>query len=271
MESKKTTVAALRWALMAGLAGMLLAGSGCQTVPPPEIEIREHPRMMARPFGKKPHATPQATAETRALRVQFKATVANAETLKRALTSRVEGTLAAAGYKVMHSGTADIEVVADIRARERNKRGSRVAWVADTDVRVFRSARPEAVVSRSWVDVKSGDARSADDALKALAERLADEIAPFAGSAVQRIARDLHRVEVIINRAWASPEAALYYPDIFTKTVGQISGVYACHVVSMDELKGMHAEVVYDDTAFPDGFLNRLKATYELGLVAPLQ
>lgn len=250
-----------RWAMMAGLAGVLAGGSACTTVveqaplsPNPVVSVH----------------SPQTAVAHQALRVRFKTVAPDSAMVAKVLSSRVEGTLADAGYTVVHSGRADIEAVADVRTQERNKRGSRVAWMADADMKVINAAYPNEVVSRSWMDVQSGAARSAEEAQKQLAGRLAEEIIPFTKTAVRRAAKDLRLVEVTVKYAWA-PYLAESYPDIFMKTVGKMSGVYSCRVLSMDAAKGMRAEVLYDERSFPEGFLNQLKTRRELGLVVPLE
>lgn len=292
-----------RWMAMAGLVGVLaMGGSGCVSPAPmpqpprqpkPTIEVepatrpkrlppaettrrppQEKPPREKAPQEKPSREMPKASETARALRVRFDVAAPDAPILARVLSARVEGTLAGAGYKVAHDGEADVEASADIRARVRNSRGSRVAWTADADVQVLRAVpargarggRPPEMISRSWMDVKSGTARSGDDAQKALAEKLADEIAPFAGDAVRRAAGSLRRVEVSIRHAWPDERAAERYPGVFTETMGRLPGVCRCKVLSMDAKKGLRAEVVYDEAAFPEGFVNKLKTVPELRL-----
>lgn len=282
----------LRRAAMAGLAtGLAAAAIGCVAPPPappppkPSAQVRpieaDAPASAERPAADRPaearRAMSKATETTRELRVRFRAAAPGAGVLGQVLTARVEGMLLDAGYAVAREGEAEVEAVASVRARERNTRGSRVAWSADADVEVSqagpttgrrKAGREPEKVARSWMDVKSGTARGTDEAQKQLAERLAEEIAPFAGEAVRRVGANLRRVEVKVRHAWRGEGEANRYLARFTETVGRLPGVYRCRVASMDETKGMLADVVYDTRAFPEGFLARLKTLPELGLEA---
>lgn len=266
-------------AAMAGLAAGLAAAGGCATArpaapppPPPVVQVRpvEAPPPVAERPREGRRAMPKATEKTRELRVRFRAVAPGAGVLAQALTARVEGTLLDAGYLLERDGEADVEAVASVRAKERNARGSRTAWSADADVAVSQAARgaggDSEKVARSWMDVRGGTARGTDDAQKRLAERLANEIAPFTGEAVRRVGENLRRVEVTVQHAWTGEAEANRYPATFIKTVGRMRGVYRCKVLSMDERKGMCAEVLYDARAFPEGFVNRLKTEPGLGL-----
>lgn len=275
----------LRRAAMAGLAtGLAAAANGCvappPAPPPPKASVQVRPieaEEAAPVVAEARRAMPKATETTRELRVRFRASAPGAGVLGQALTARVEAMLLDAGYAVARGGEAEVEAVASVRARERNTRGSRVAWSADADVEVSqagpttgrrKAGREPEKVARSWMDVKSGTARGTDEAQKQLAERLAEEIAPFAGEAVRRVGANLRRVEVKVRHAWRGEGEANRYPARFTETVGRLPGVYRCRVASMDETKGMLADVVYDTRAFPEGFLARLKTLPELGLEA---
>lgn len=197
----------------------------------------------------------------------------NPSVLKKALASRVEGALAEAGFRMAVTGPFEVGVAIDLRAREVNTRGSRVAWNGDADVRVIRASMPNPVqddagvdaIARSWTDVASGTARDGDTAQKQLAEALAAEVAPFVADAANRAGMRLRVSEVTVQKAWAPKDAAAY-PTKFAAAVLAMPGVYRCEVTAFDKkAQVLRAEVVYDTEAYPDGFVNRLQQKRELG------
>ena len=193
--------------------------------------------------------------------------------LKKALASRVEGALAEAVFRMAATGPFEVGVAIDLRAREVNARGMRVAWNGDADVRVVRATQPNPAkddvvvdaIARSWTDVAGGTARDADTAQKQLAEALAAEVAPFVAEAVNRAGGRLRVSEVTVRKAWA-PKDAAGYPTKFAAAVLAMPGVYRCEVTAFEKkAQVLRAEVVYDTDAYPDGFVNRLQQKRELG------
>lgn len=246
-----------------------------EEAPKPEVVKPAKPEKPA----PKEEARPMGTAReaARALRVGLVLDDGRSgdepSVLKKALRSRVEGALAAAGFRVAATGPFEVGVTICLRARKVNERGSRVVWNGDADVRVVRASMQNPIqddvvidaIARSWTDVTSGEARSTDAAQKKLAEALAEELAPFVAEAANRAGARLRVSTVTVQKAWA-PRDAVGYPTKFAAEVLSMPCVYRCEVTSFDKKEQiLRAEVVYDTEAYPDGFVNRLQQKRELG------
>ncbi|MGN0853142.1 MAG: hypothetical protein ACI4Q3_07170 [Kiritimatiellia bacterium] len=193
---------------------------------------------------------------------------------KRCLQTNIEGELASAGYRVVYVKPAEILVSGSLDGGKLNSRGSRVVWRHSADMAVTRAPEVNVVngqvmadvVAKRRFDAKSGEARSDAEAEKQSADRLGPDIARFAKEAVLRVGEQLTACEIEIANAW-QPQDAAGYPSLFAQKVAAMPGVYACRVVSADDVRRtMKAEVIYETSAYPDGFVNRLYITPELNL-----
>lgn len=243
----------------------------------PEAKPAQAPKKAEKPAPKE-EARPVGTAReaARALRVGLvldDGRDGDPSVLKKALRSRVEGALAAAGFRMAATGPFEVGVSIALRARKVNERGSRVVWNGDADVQVVRAVMQNLLqddvlldtIARSWTDVASGEARSSDAAQKKLAEALAEELAPFVADAANQAGARLRVSTVTVRNAWA-PREAVGYPTRFAAEVLAMPGVYRCEVTAFDKAEKMlRAEVVYDTEAYPDGFVNRLQQNESLG------
>lgn len=194
--------------------------------------------------------------------------------LKRTLFTNVEGKLAASGFKVVYSKPAEILVYGLLRAQKTNQRGTRVSWKGEVTIEVTRAPEVNSVngqtmkdvIAKKRFDVKSGDARSDDDALVKLSDRVSSEVSDFAAEAVNKVAKKMKLAEIVIANAY-QPQDAAGYPTLFTERVSRMNGVYSCRVVSTDNVnRTIKAEVIYDSEEFPDGLINRLYITPELNI-----
>jgi len=176
---------------------------------------------------------------------------------------------------VVYAKPAEILVTGDMKARQVNSRGSRVAWTGSVEMEVTRAPEVNAVngqtmrdvVAKKRFDARSGDARSAEEAQVQLADRLGPDAAAFVAEGVNKVGGQLKVIELLITNAWQVQDAA-GYPTLFTQRVLAMKGVYACRITATDNAtRTMSAEVVYDAADYPDGFLNRLYTIAELNIV----
>lgn len=196
-------------------------------------------------------------------------------TYKRTIQTNLEGALAASGYRVVYAKPAEILVSGALRAQKLNERGTRVAWKGEADMEITRAPEVNVingqtmadVVAKRRFDAKSGDARSNDDALKILGDRLAGELSNFARDGVRKVGGTMRFCVLVVSNAW-QPQDAPGYPTLFAQRVAALQGVHVCNVIATDNAtRTFTAEVVFDSAAFPDGFVNRLYLDPELKLV----
>lgn len=220
-----------------------------------------------------------ATATAKPLRVLVSLNDGNEadkpSTCKRTLQTNLEGALARAGFKVVYAKPAEVLVYGTLRASKVNERGSRVAWKGDADMEITRAPEVNSingqvmsdVVAKERFDVKSGDARSNDEAQQKIADRLGPKVAQFAKNGVNKVGGQLKLIELMVVNAWQEQDAA-GYPTLFTQKITAMKGVYSCRIVSTDNAtRTMRAEVIYDSAEYPDGFLNRVYTMSELNIV----
>ena len=237
--------------------------------------------------GKKVEVQPTATAPDRKiaswaerpLRVLVSLNDGQAadkpSTYKRTVQTNLEGGLSAAGYRVVYAKPAEILVYGTLKARKVNSRGTRVAWAGEADMEITRAPEVNAatgqkmldVVAKRRFDAKSGDARTDYDAQKILGDRLAGGLTGFARDGVRKVGGAMRCCVVTVNNAW-QPQDAPGYPTLFTQRVSAMQGVHACTIVATDNAaRTITAEIVYDSSAYPDGFVNRLYLDQELRIV----
>jgi hypothetical protein len=194
--------------------------------------------------------------------------------LKRTLFTNVEGKLAASGFKVVYSKPAEILVYGLLRAQKTNQRGTRVSWKGEVAIEVTRAPEVNSVngqtmkdvIAKKRFDVKSGGARSDDDALVKLSDRVSSDVANFAAEAVNKVAKNMKLAEIVITNAY-QPQDAAGYPTLFTERVSRMNGIYSCRIVATDNVnRTIKAEVIYDSEEFSDGLINRLYITPELNI-----
>jgi len=219
-------------------------------------------------------ATASVTAEPMRVLVRSSAEGADAEQVATLLGRGVQGALAAANYKVVYEGPAEIYADLGVTCAALNSRGTRVVYKGDADVAVTRSPDFNAItrqqmrdlVARNRFDVTGAPGRGAGDALKSVADKMSGEVSPWLANACLKVGGKTEICIVTINNAWfLSPHSD--YPTRFTQRVRALGGVYDCTILSTDNVnKTMQARVVYDRERFPDGLINRLYTIDELNI-----
>lgn len=221
----------------------------------------------------------RATAAVKPLRVLVSLEdgneAASPSVCKRTLQSNLEGALARAGFKVVYTKPAEVLVFGTLHGMKVNSRGSRVAWKGDVDLEVTRAPEVNSisgqtmrdVIAKQRFDVKSGDARSNEEAQQLLGDRLGANVAQFAAESVNKIGGQMRLMEVTVSNAW-QPQDAAGYPTLFTQKIRAMKGVYSCRIVETNNAtRSMKAEILYDSDEYPDGLMNRVYTMPELNIV----
>jgi hypothetical protein len=190
------------------------------------------------------------------------------------LGNGVQGALAAANYKVVYDGAAEIYADLGVTCAALNERGSRVVYKGDVDASVTRSPEFNAMtkqvmtdmVARNRFDVQGSPGRGEGDAIKSVADKMASTVSPWLAEACLKVGGKTEVCLVNIANAWfLEPHAN--YPALFTKHVRALPGVYDCTITATDNVnKTMQARVVYDRARFPDGLINRLYTIPDLNI-----
>ncbi len=223
---------------------------GVVNVPPqqPQMAIASHVLEKVRVLVR-PHAAGQ-----------------DGEQVATLLRNGLEGSLAAAGYKVVHDGPAEIYADLAVTCVPLNARGTRIVYKGDADVSVTRSPEFNTIthqfnldrVARNRFDVQGLPGRGDGDALKSVADRMTVSVSPWLAEACLKVGGRAEVCELTIANAWGlSPHSD--FPSRFCREVLALGGVYDCQVDATDNVnRTVRARIVYDRDRFPDGIVNRL-------------
>ncbi|MDD4102112.1 MAG: hypothetical protein PHU80_05705 [Kiritimatiellae bacterium] len=219
-------------------------------------------------------ATASAVLEQMRVLVRASAAGADAEKVATLLGSGVQGALAAAGYRVVYDGKAEIVADLGVTCEALNARGTRVVYKGDADVSVTRTPELNVItgqqmkdmVARNRFDVSGAPGRGAGDALKSVADKMSAVVSPWLADACLKVGGKLEICIVTIANAWfLSPHSD--YPTLFVQRVRAMDGVYDCTILATDNVnKTLQARVVYDKDRYPDGIVNRLYTIKELNI-----
>lgn len=219
-------------------------------------------------------ATASAVLEQMRVLVRPSAAGADAQQVATLLGNGVQGALAAAGYRVVYDGKAEIIADLGVTCAALNARGTRVVYKGDADVAVTRSPELNTItkqvmadmVARNRFDVQGAPGRGDGDALKSVADKMAAVVSPWLAQACVKVGGKLEICIVTISNAWfLSPHSD--YPTRFVQRVRAMEGVHDCTILSTDNVnKTLQARVVYDRDRYPDGFINRLYTIPELNI-----
>jgi len=219
-------------------------------------------------------ATASAVLEQVRVRVRPVASGPDAMQVATLLGNGVQGALAAANYKVVYDGSAEIYADLGVTCEPLNARGTRIVYKGDVDVAVTRSPDFNAItrqymqdiVARNRFDVQGTPGRGTGDALKSVSDKMTSAMSPWLADACVKVGGKTEICIVTISNAWfLSPHSE--YPTLFVSRVRSIGGVYDCTILSTDNVnRTLQARVVYDRDRFPDGLINRLYSIPELNI-----
>ena len=258
-------------------AGAAVTAPGVPVMTPQPVQVKG---VGARPdaVDLRPAQTQMATASAVLEQVRVLVRQASrgedAEQVAVLLGNGVQGALAAAGYRVVFEGRADIIADLGVTSEPLNARGTRVVYKGDADVAVTRAPELNAMsgqqmkdmVARNRFDVTGSPGRGRGDALKSVADKLSATVSPWLADACLKVGGKLEVCIVTIANGWfLSPHSD--YPTRFVQRVRAMPGVYDCTILATDNVnKTMQARIVYDRDQFPDGVMNRLYTVPELNI-----
>lgn len=244
---------------------LALVATGCKTTLSPD-----------RPGPKPPANDRQTLSEASQLlrvRVTSSPKTSEAQDFARHLGNGLEGALAAAGYRAVYEGEAEIHASLLVGCEKTNARGTQEVYQGDADAVVVRAPEFNAVTGQKLADLEAKtrfDAvgkpgRGRDAAVKNLADAMRDAIAPWLMQSCAKAADNASVTELTVSRSWL--QFAPEYPGAFVGKVSEIEGVYSCLIQKTDpSYKQFTVKIVYDRAKFPEGLLNRLYAIKELKL-----
>ena len=213
---KETTYVTLAGALALALAGCRTvdtAASGYQTTTAVGTPVATSPGMILTPqpmqvlgVGARPNAvdlrpaqtqTATASAVLEQVRVLVRPVAIGQDATQVAmlLGSGVQGSLAAAGYRVVYDGPSEIIANLGVTCEPLNARGTRVVYKGDVDVAVTRSPELNAIshqvmtdmVARNRFDVQGAPGRGAGDSLKSVADKMSAVVSPWLAGACVKV------------------------------------------------------------------------------------
>ena len=196
--------------------------------------------------------------------------------LDELLRPNVQKALRAAGFDVVDSGEAEMEVVASARCiLPAAVRGSRIVCRGAAELKFTRKLlrnpvtgkENRSVVDTRRFDAKSGEARTEEEALMSLADNLSVPLAKWLGECCASMAADLALCSVSVLPADTRHAIPADYPTRFVKEVLAIPGVYDCRIVPQGASgTSFNVNVLYDTRQVPDGIVSRLASVKSLGV-----
>ena len=195
--------------------------------------------------------------------------------LAELLRPNLQKALRAAGFDVVDSGEAEMELVASATCLDGSARGSRLVGRGSVELTLTRKALKNPVTgkgSRSVVnaqrfDAKSGESRTADEVLMSLADNLSAPLAKWLGESCTSMTAGLVLCTVSVVSTDSRHAIPADYPTRFVKEALGIPGVYDCRVVPQGASGTLvNVNILYDTRQVPDGIVSRLASIQSLGL-----
>ena len=195
--------------------------------------------------------------------------------LAELLRPNVQKALCAAGFDVVESGEAELEVSASATCLAGTARGSRVVCRGAAELTFTRKMlrnpvtgkENRSVVNARRFDAKSGEARTEEEALMSLADNLSAPLAKWLGESCTSMTKDLALCTVSVVPADKRHAIPADYPTRFVKETLGIPGVYDCRIAPQGaSAASVNVSVLYDTRQVPDGIVSRLASVKSLEL-----
>ena len=195
--------------------------------------------------------------------------------LAELLRPNVQKALCAAGFEVVDSGEAEMEVVASATCLAGTARGSRIVCRGAAELtftrKVLRNSvtgkENRSVVNARRFDAKSGEARTEEEALMSLADNLSAPLAKWLGESCTSMTAGLALCTVSVVSADTRHAIPADYPTRFVKEALGVPGVYDCRIVPQGASgASFDVSILYDTRQVPDGIVSRLASIKSLGL-----
>ena len=187
----------------------------------------------------------------------------------------VENALCGAGFEVVNSGDAEMEVSGVAKCLAGMARGNRTVCRGSLELSIkLRDVRNPVtgkevrrIVNVKRFDAKSGEALTQEETIVSLGDNLAASVGKWLCESCASMGGDLALCDIAVNAVGARSQIEKGYPTEFSKAVLGIQGVYGCRVTPLNPDRTMFsASVLYDARQMPDGVLNRLMSMRALNL-----
>lgn len=258
------------------MVALALVFAGCQTSQPQRVPDKPAPKQAKSQMNNK-RLTAKQTA--RYLRVRVKVSASDGSAVGKKLADtvfpNVQQALCGAGFEVVQSGEAEMEVTGVAKCLDGIIRGNRTVCRGYLELTFTRNdvRNPvtgkgiRRVVNVKRFDAKSGEAWTSEEALMSLGDNLAASVGKWLREIGASMTDNLALCKIAVNSVDAHSQIEKDYPTEFTKIVLGIQGVYDCRITPLNSTRTMFtAGVLYDARQIPDGVLNRLLSMRTLNL-----
>ena len=259
------------------MVALALVFVGCQTRQPQRVPDNKPVPKQAKLQMDGKRLTAKQTS--RYLRVRVKVSASDGSPADKKLADtvfpNVQQALCGAGFEVVQSGEAEIEVAGVAKCLDGAVRGNRTVCRGYLELTFTRNdvCNPvtgkgvRRVVNTKRFDAKSGEAWTTEEALMSLGDSLVAPVGKWLREIGASMTDNLVLCNIAVNSADARSPIEMGYPTEFAKTVLGVQGVYDCRVTPLNSTKTMFtASVLYDARQIPDGVLNRLMSMRTLNL-----
>lgn len=187
----------------------------------------------------------------------------------------VQKALRDAGFDVVYSGEAEMEVSGVAKCIAGMMRGNRTVCRGSLELTIKRmdvrnpitGKEIRRTVNVKRFDAKSGEAWTQEESVMSLGDNLTVSIGKWLRESCASMVDNLARCNIAVNSIDAHSQIEKNYPTEFSKTVLGIQGVYDCRITPLNPTRTMFkASILYDTRQMPDGVLNRLMSIRALNL-----
>ncbi len=195
--------------------------------------------------------------------------------LAEIVSPNVQKALCNAGFDVVYSGDAEMEVSGSAKCLAGMARGNRTVCRGSLELTFKRmdvrnpvtGKEIRRIVNIKRFDAKSGEAWTQEEAVMSLGDNLTASVGKWLCESRASMTDNIALCNIAVNSFDVQMQIEKNYPTEFTKTVLGIQGVYSCRVTPLNQTRTMFtASVLYDTQQIPDGVLNRLMSIRALNL-----
>lgn len=259
--------------LMVALAVIV---AGCQTSRQQSVSNKPTPKQATVKNGNN-RLTAKQTSQYLRVRAKIAAGDDSAADKKLAdiVSPNVQKALRDAGFDVVHSGDAEMEVSGVAKCLAGMARGNRTVCRGTLELAFKRmdvrnpvtGKEIRRIVNVKRFDAKSGEAWTQEEAVMSLGDNLTANIGKWLCESSASMADNIALCNIAVNSSDGHSQIEKNYPTKFAQTVLGIQGVYDCRIAPLNPARTMFkANILYDTKQIPDGVVNRLMSMPALNL-----
>jgi len=255
------------------VSGVAASGAGA-ALQPTRLPVTNNDPRPADPTPRQQHAMiVSAIPEPVRVLVRTVADGKDAAQVAILLADGVRGALAKTRYSPAEDGPAEIVVNLGLTCRPTTEQTG-AGYTSECDASLVRSpdlvdfvaqARTDVVASNRF-DVTETSGQGTENTLKNLAGKMNSKVSLWLTDTCEIIGGSLEVLVVTLSNA-RYVDTRSDYPTHFVQRLRGLGGVFDCKLLASDPRNGtLQARIVYDKTAFSDGFVNRLYKLPDLNL-----